>query len=115
MITDIYIKPSKRKCSISDYKCFDVYDQDMKKINMPDCDVISIVFENVSFGSINMEIVDGKIHIWSYKKLDIEPLINTLLIKYNKEKYERPKEYSSTLIASPEGVKIIGGKKWNNF
>ena len=82
MITSIYIKPSKRKCSISDYKCFDIYDQDMNKINMTDCDVIDIEIYKIDFGIISMEIVDGMIHTWSHNQLDMEPLINTFLIKY---------------------------------
>lgn len=85
MITSIYIKPSKRKCSISDYKCFDIYDQDMKKIPMGDCDVIDIEIQNVSFGKISMEVVNGMIHIWSNHQMDFEPLIWTFRIKYNKE------------------------------
>ena len=84
MITSIYIKPSKRKCSISDYKCFDIYDQDMKKIEMVDCDVIDIEISNVNFGIVSMEIVDGMIHIWSNHQMDFEPLINTFRIKYHK-------------------------------
>lgn len=85
MITSIYIKPSKRKCSVSDYKCFDIYDQDMKKIPMVDCDVIDIAINNVDYGIISMEIVDGMIHIWSHHQMDFEPLINTFRITYKKE------------------------------
>ncbi len=84
MITSIYIKPSERKCSISDFKCFDIYDQNMKKIEMIDCDVIDIEISNVNFGIVSMEIVDGMIHIWSNHQMDFEPLINTFRIKYKK-------------------------------
>ena len=81
-ITSIYIKPSRRKCSVSEYKCFDIYDQDMNKIDIPDCDVIDIAIEKVDFGSIMMEIGrdNGMIHIWSHRDLDFEPIINTFII-----------------------------------
>ena len=76
-MTSIYIKPSKRKCSISNFKCFDIFDESKNNIGMVDCDVIRIECN----GEINMEVVDGMTHIWSNCELKIEPLINTLIIK----------------------------------
>ena len=80
----IYIKPSKRKCSVSDFMCFDIYDNNKKKINMIDCDVISIdLYIRGVLCSINMEIIDGLIHIWTENKnIVLEPLINTFIIKW---------------------------------
>lgn len=72
----IYIKPSERKCSVSNFKCFDIYDQDMKRINMLDCDDIELHGEY-----LDMEIVDGLIHIWSSRGLTIEMLSNTLIVR----------------------------------
>lgn len=80
MITGIYIKPSKRKCSISNYKCFDIYDQDMNLIPMKDCDVIEVRIENIKIAYINLEVVNGMIHLWAREQLDFEPLINTFIV-----------------------------------
>lgn len=80
-MTSIYIKPSKRKCSISDFKCFDIFDENKKNIGMTDCDVIRIECDGEKYCSINMEVVNGMTHIWSNCELKIEPLINTLIIK----------------------------------
>ena len=88
-MTSIYIKPSKRKCSISDYKCFDILDENKKNIGMVDCDVISIYCDGEKYHTINMEVVDGMIHIWSYLPLKFRPLINTLIIEFKKEKLEK--------------------------
>ncbi len=85
MITGIYIKPSKRKCSVSNYKCFDIYDQDMNLIPMKDCDVISIQIENIKFAYINFEVVNGMIHLWSHRELDFEPIINTFIVYIKKD------------------------------
>lgn len=85
-ITSINIKPSRRKCSVSDYKCFDLYDQDMNEIPMKDCDVIDIEFDIVSkFIRVSLEVVDGKIHIWSKRKLIMEPIVNTFIIHVMEE------------------------------
>lgn len=85
-ITSIYLKPSGRKCSISDYECFDIYDQDMELLDRPDCDVIDIAIEKVKFGNLYLELVNGMIHLWSrYKKIDFEPLIHTFMIKVKGE------------------------------
>lgn len=82
MITSIFLKPSRRKCSVSDYRCFDIYDQDMNKIDIPDCDVIDIKIENIKFAYVSLEIgiKNNMIHIWSHNKLDFEPIINTFII-----------------------------------
>lgn len=77
----IYIKPSKRKCSVSNFKCFDIYDENKIKIAMTDCDVISIECNGTKYHRIDMEIIDGMTHIWSHSPLEFEPLINTLIIK----------------------------------
>lgn len=81
-ITSIYLKQSRRKCSVSEYRCFDIYDQDMNKINIPDCDVIDIRIENIKFAFISLEIgiENNMIHIWSHNKLDFTPYINTFVI-----------------------------------
>jgi len=86
MIKSIYIKPSRRKCSVSDYKCFDIYDQDKNKIPMQDCDVIDIKLENIDFAYISLEIVDGMIHLWSHSDLDFTPYINTFVVKLDGRK-----------------------------
>lgn len=84
-IESIFIKPSKRNHSVSDYKCFDIYDQDMKKIDMPDCDVIDICIDNVKRGYVSMEVLNGMIHIWSHRPLRFEKLISTLNIHVEQE------------------------------
>lgn len=76
----IYIKQSKRKCSVSDFNCFDIFDENKKNIGMVDCDVISIECNGDKYHRIEMEIVDGMIHIWSNYPLEFEPLINTLIV-----------------------------------
>lgn len=83
MMTSIYIKPSRRKCSVSDFKCFDIFDENKNNIGMVDCDVITI---QPGEESINLEVVDGMVHIWSYYGLEIEPLINTLIVRINNKK-----------------------------
>jgi len=82
-IRSINIKPSRRKCSVSDYKCFDLYDQDMNEIPMKDCDVIEIEFPR--YINVKLEVVDGKIHIWSHRKLVMEPIVNTFVIHVTEE------------------------------
>lgn len=81
-IKSIYLKPSRRKCSVSEYRCFDIYDQDMNKINILDCDVIDICIENIKFAFISLEIgiENNMIHIWSHNKMDFTPYINTFVI-----------------------------------
>lgn len=64
----ILIKPTKRKCTISKYKCFDIYDHKGNKIDSGDCDVIDI---EIGFKDIMLEIVDGMVHIWSHQKLEV--------------------------------------------
>ena len=71
----IYIKPSKRKCSASGYKCFDIFDQDLNKLEMEDCDVIDIRVP------VMVEVSSGMIHIWNLKDAEVVQGINTLLIK----------------------------------
>lgn len=80
----IYIKPSKRKCSVSDFKCFDIFDENKNNIGMTDCDVISIQCNGEKDNQIHTEIVDGMIHVWSYSPLEFEPLINTLIIRFKR-------------------------------
>ena len=70
----IYIKPSKRKCSASGYKCFDIFDQDLNKIEMEDCDVIDIRVP------VMVEVSNGMIHIWDFNGAKVVQGINTLLI-----------------------------------
>lgn len=82
-MTSIYIKPSKRKCSVSNFKCFDIFDENKNNIGMVDCDVISIECNGEKYSQIHMEVVDGMTHIWSNYGLEIKPLINTLLIRIN--------------------------------
>jgi len=89
MIKSIYIKPSRRKCSVSDYKCFDIYDQDKNKIPMQDCDVIDIKLENIDFAYISLEVVDGMIHLWSHQDLDFEQYINTFVVGLNDKKRQK--------------------------
>lgn len=79
-MNSIYIKPSKRKCSVSDFKCFDIFDENKKNIGMVDCDVIRVECG----GEISMEVVDGMTHIWSDFPLEFEPLINTLIIRFKR-------------------------------
>ena len=86
MNKSIYIKQSKRKCSVSDFNCFDIFDENMKNIGMVDCDVISIECNGDRYHKIEMEIVDGMIHIWSNYSLEFEPLINTLIIRFKRSK-----------------------------
>lgn len=86
MIKSIYIKPSRRKCSVSDYKCFDIYDQDKNKIPMKDCDVIDLKLENIDFAYISLEVVDGMIHLWSHSDLNFEQYINTFVVGLNERK-----------------------------
>ena len=81
MITSIYIKPTRRKCGMSNFKCFDIYDQDMKKIPIEECDVIDIQISNINYACISMEVINGMIHLWSNEKLDFEPIIYTFLVK----------------------------------
>ena len=64
----ILIKPTKRKCTISKYKCFDIYDHKGNKIDSGDCDVIDI---EIGFKDIMLEIVDGMVHIWSHQNLAV--------------------------------------------
>ena len=84
MSKGIYIKPSNRECSVSPYMCFDIYDNNKQKIDMIDCDVISIdLYIRGVLCIISMEVVDGLIHIWTdNKNLVFEPLINTFIIKW---------------------------------
>lgn len=84
-MTSIYIKSSRRKCSISDFKCFDIFDENKKNIGMVDCDVISIECNGEKYHQINMEVVDGMIHVWSHLPLEFVPLINTFIIRFKKE------------------------------
>jgi hypothetical protein len=79
--TSIYIKPSRKKCSVSDYKCFEIYNQDFERIDTKDIDVIDIFIDNNKYGCISMEIVNGMTHIWSYNELEIDILINTCVIR----------------------------------
>ena len=79
-LTSIYIKPSRRKCSASDYKCFDLYNQDMVKIPMKDVDVIDIEYDSKNHHRVSLEIVDNMIHIWSHRKLKFEPIVNTFIV-----------------------------------
>lgn len=74
MIKSIYIKPSERECSVSDYKCFDIFDQDLNKLEMEDCDVIDIRVP------VMIEVSNGMIHIWDFNKAEVVQGINTLLI-----------------------------------
>lgn len=85
-MNSIYIKPSRRKCSVSDYKCFDIYDNNKNKIDMPDCDVIDIF---ASKAIISMEVVDGMTHIWSHSPLKFRPLINTFIIEFEEKEDDR--------------------------
>lgn len=80
-MTSIYIKPSERECSVSYYKCFDIFDENKNNIGMVDCDVISIECYGEQYHQIQMEVVDGMIHIWSHLPLKFKPLINTLVIQ----------------------------------
>lgn len=76
----IYIKPSKRKCSISDFNCFDIFDEN--NIGMTDCDVISVECNGEKYHQIQMEVVDGMVHIWSHLPIEFYPIINTLIIRF---------------------------------
>ena len=86
-ITSIYIKPNKHKCSLNRYKCFDIYDQNFKKIDTGDMDVIDIFYDNNCPGIISMEVVKGMTHIWSHSELEIEILINTCVIRIKRRTY----------------------------
>lgn len=77
----IYIKQTKRKCSISDYNCFDVYDDSKKKMPIKDCDVIELHAEE---GTFSLEIVNGMIHLWSFQDLKVETLVNTVVVEIPK-------------------------------
>lgn len=83
--TSIYIKPTRKKCSISDYKCFAIYNQDFERIDTGDMDVIDIFIENGKYTNISMEIVNGMTHIWSYSELEIEILSWTCVIRIKGE------------------------------
>lgn len=63
-LQSIYIKPTRKKCSISDFKVFEIYDQDLKRIDTGDMDVIDIRIKNCKFDYVSMEV-----------------LINTFIIK----------------------------------
>lgn len=84
-MTSIYIKPSKRECSVSNFKCFNIFDENKKNIGMVDCDLIRIECNGEKYRSINMDVVDGMTHVWSNFPLEFEPLINTLNIRIKKE------------------------------
>ncbi len=80
-IKSIYIKPTKKKCSVSRYKTFEVYDQDLNRLDTGDIDVVDIRIENNKFQMVSMEVLHGMTHIWSHSELAIEVLINTVIIR----------------------------------
>ena len=84
-LKSIYIKPTRKKCSISDFKVFEIYDQDLKRIDTGDMDVIDIWINNCKWGCISMEVLNGMTHIWSNYGLEVEILSNTFIINF-KEK-----------------------------
>ena len=108
----IYIKASKRECSVSDFKCFDIYDENKKNIGMVDCDVISIKCNGDH--QIHMDIVDGMIHIWSDFEFEIEPLINTLIIRFeknNKDEQLTYEELTALCRKQQEYIQKIRGER----
>lgn len=80
-LQSIYIKPTRKKCSISDFKVFEIYDQDLKRIDSGDMDVIDI-WISCKFGCISMEVLNGMTHIWSNSGLEVEILSNTFIINF---------------------------------
>ena len=82
-----YIKQSERVHEDSEYKCFDIYDENKKLISNPHCDVIDIELNNIIRGSIMFEIVDDMIHIWSYNDdFSIEDLeLSTFYVEFKKK------------------------------
>lgn len=74
----ILIKPTKRKCTISKYKCFDIYDHKGNKIDSGDCDVIDI---EIGFKDIMLEIVNGMVHIWSHQNLEVISSGHSLILE----------------------------------
>lgn len=82
-MTSLYIiKTNKRKKSISDLKCFELCDENKKNIGMVDCDAIRIECNGEKNHSINVEVADGMIHVWSIFSLEFELFINTLIIRF---------------------------------
>ena len=81
-LKSIYIKPTRKKCSISHFKVFEIYDQDLKRIDTGDMDVIDIWIEKCNWGCISMEVLNGMTHIWSDSELEVEILSNTLFINF---------------------------------
>lgn len=74
----ILIKPTKRKCTISKYKCFDIYDHTGDIISGDETDVIMI---NIGYKDIMLEIVNGMVHIWSHQNLEVQWCSDTLLME----------------------------------
>lgn len=87
-VTGFYFKPSKRKCKESGYRCFDIYKNDGTKINMKQCDVISLTLINIDLAFISFEIglENGMIHLWSNDNIKLNPLYNTFDVTLDKRK-----------------------------
>lgn len=67
----IYIKPNK-------IKHFDIFDENKRKIGI----VKGIHIQPFECFNINLEIVDDMIHIRSDYEFEIEPIKNTLIIRF---------------------------------
>jgi len=84
MTTDIYIKSTRRKCSLKNgYNCIDIMDENNKPIMGKDCDLIDITYNDHIILSIDTK--NGKLRLWTYSKAELEPLINTFIIKLKSE------------------------------
>lgn len=73
----IVLKETKRKCSISDYRVFDIYN-DKEELLMNDCDVVVIRCGDVSVDAYENK---GVRYFYNQGYLEIEPLLNTLIIQ----------------------------------
>lgn len=77
----IYLKPSSYTTDTG-WKRINIYDQDMKRIKMPECDVVDFKFENYSH-SVSIENLNGALHFFvrDGAEFELTILINTLIIK----------------------------------
>jgi len=84
----IQIKQTNKKCTISDYDCFEIFDKDGKKIDKGDTDSIWITLSNIERGSIHLDSKDGVIRLWLTGNAteEITPGINSLLVEYKGRK-----------------------------
>lgn len=72
---EVFLEKTRRKCSMSKYRVFNVYaDKDKKKLLMCDCDVVS--FSEISHYGVGIDIVNNMIRIFT---CDDDIVINTTI------------------------------------